>query len=209
MRRERQLRMVRRLVGAGVLGLLFALNLHCARRAPKSVALGRIGPAQNFARLQVSGVLQGPPIRLSGGDACCLIDDGTGTLAVFVAADRFAEWPRAGSGLMATGRLSVGQGAQVRLQVGPTDLLELSPAVPLHVVGRVASVERPAAGSRDPCRIGLATLTGRREVVFWFPCPAALEVGCGLAVEGTLDRYRGRTQLVVRDTDGLRVQCLP
>ncbi len=159
----------------------------------------------NFSKVRVQGVLKSDVRALRGGDVLYQIADETGSLSVFLHCAPAGGFPKAGSFVVASGRLSVGSGNQVRMRVQDIGQIEvLGNARPSVVRGQVAGVWAPPPDSNAPYKITLATPSGSLEVVHWFVPERKVVVGDGLEVKGILGFYNGRRQLKVRDPKDLR-----
>ena len=200
--------------------LLFIFQLISARRAPPLVKIGDIKPALNFSTVQVAGILKQEPRKLRNGSRLLLVDDGSGTLPVFVEGIADEVLPRAGSRIRVAGIVSMGARQNLRMTVssaaallveaggrdGPT-LADIGPEQQgerITVSGRVARLWTPPPDSRAPHRIVLADEYGTLEVVHWLPSAPAVHVGDALEVQGTVQVYHGKLQLKVRTADHIR-----
>lgn len=189
---------------AVVFGLLLA-SLYTSRREPPLVRIGEIKPVMNFSTVRVQGVLESDARALRDGAVLYLIADETGSLPIFSRAFS-EELPKAGSWVVATGRLSVGAGNQVRMHVHDAGQIEvLGKPAPTIARGQVSKVWSPPPDSRAPYRITLARPEGPLEVVHWFTPEHQVAVGDQLEVKGTLGSYKGRLQLKVREAEDIRL----
>ncbi len=188
------------------LSTLFLLNLHLLRREPPLVCIGEIKASMNFSKVRVRGVLKSDARTLRDGTVLYLIADETGSLPVFLNCAPRGKLPKAGNPVVATGRLSVGVGNQVRMRMHDAGQIKvLGNAVPTVVRGQVTEVWMPPPDSKAPCRITLARPVGSLEVVHWFKPEHQVAVGEQLEIKGTVGFYKGRMQLKVRKPSDIRL----
>ena len=201
------------------------LNTRSVRREPPTIHVGEISPRMNFSVVRVRGVLESAPRRLGDGTVLYLVDDGTGTMPVFLGQAPSGNLPKPGSRIAATGVLSVGAGNNIRMRVrSPGDVMVESGELPLKflsgfklseitaeqhgsritVYGMVSRIWHPAAGSKAPHKIMLSDPGGSLEVVHWFKPEHAIAPGDELEIHGTVDLYKGRVQLKVWEANDIR-----
>lgn len=187
-----------------VFGLLL-VSLCRSRRAPPLVRIGEIKPIMNFSTVCVQGVLESNARILRDGAVLYLIADETGSLPVFLNRAPEGMLPKAGKRVAATGRLSVGAGNRVRMNVqDPGQIEVLGNAAPTLVRGQVSGVWSPPPDSRAPYRITLARPEGPLEVVHWFTPEHQVAVGDQLEIKGIIGFYKGRMQLKVKEAGDIR-----
>jgi len=187
-----------------VSGLLLT-SLYRSRRESPLVRIGEIKPVMNFSTVRVQGVLESDARALRDGAVLYLIADETGSLPIFSRAHA-EELPKAGNWVVATGRLSVGAGNQVRMHVHDAGQVEvLGKPDPTIVRGQVSEVWIPPSDSRAPFRIVLARPEGSLEIVHWFTPEHQMAVGDRLEAKGSLGFYKGRKQLKVHEVEDLRL----
>ena len=225
MRLEKQmgLKALRRAALAVAIGGLFLLHLYATHRELPLVRIGEITPVMNFATVRVQGVLESDARTLRSGSVLYVIDDGSGTLPLFLNRAPAGKLPRAGNRVAATGSLSVGAGNKIRMSAQTVELLDA--AVPdafvsdlklsditakqkgdrMTVSGRVSKVWNPRPGSKAPHKIILADQSGSLEVVHWFAPERPVEVGDELEIRGMVDLYEGQLQLKVWEAKDIRV----
>lgn len=186
---------------------MFLLNLHRVRREPPLIRIGEIKPAMNFSKVRVQGVLKSDVRALRSGAVFYLIADATGTLPVFLNRTPSEELPKAGCRIVATGRLNVGTGNQLRMRVQDARQIKiLGNAEPTVVRGQVAEVRAPPPDSNAPHKIILTLPGGSLEVIHWFVPERQVVVGDRLEIKGALGFYKGRMQLKVRNPADIRLQ---
>ncbi len=206
-------------VVVAVAGLLL-LHSYARSRALPVVRIGDISPAMNFARVRIEGVLESDARRLRSGSVLYVVDDGTGTLAVFSNDAPDGRLPLAGSPVAVSGNLSVGVGNEVRLRaqavevsvddsipVAGTKLAEITAdrkGERMAVVGRVSKVWAPRAGSNSPYKLVLADESGTLEVVHWLADAPSVAVGDVVEIFGTIGVYKDQVQLKVWEAAQIR-----
>ncbi len=161
----------------------------------------------NFSKVRVQGVLKSDARMLRGGAALYLIADESGSLPVFLTHAPEGKLPQAGCHMVATGRLNVGTGNQLRMRVrnaGQIVVEEAAPSIVVH--GQVSEVWFPPKDSKAPHKISLITPDGSLEIIHWFIPEREVEAGDLLEVSGTLGFYKGRKQLKVRKPSDIRLQ---
>jgi DNA/RNA endonuclease YhcR with UshA esterase domain len=199
-------------------GGLFLLDLYASHREPPLVSIGEIKPIRNFSTVRVQGRLQSDARKLRGGSILYMVDDGTGTLPVFLGQAPEGELPKAGSRVAVTGGLSIGAGNNIRMRAQSSDQILVEPVAPLEkrvgelwiaditpeqegkrmtVYGRVSKVWRPRPDSRAPHKVVLADQSGSLEVIHWFAPERKVKVGDELEITGTVDLYKEKVQLKV------------
>ncbi len=217
MRLEKQmgLKALRRAALAVAIGGLFLLHLYATHRELPLVRIGDITPVMNFATVRVQGVLESDARTLRSGSVLYVIDDGTGTLPLFLNRAPAGKLPRAGSRVAATGSLGVGASNKIRMSAQTVELLgtagpeafvsdlKLSDITAeqqgerMTVCGRVSKVWKPRPGSKAPHKIVLEDSSGSLEVVHWFAPELRVEPGDILKIRGMVDLYKGRLQFKV------------
>jgi DNA/RNA endonuclease YhcR with UshA esterase domain len=201
-----------------VIGSLFLCDLHRVRRAPPLVSIGDIKPIRNFSTVRVKGVLKSDARKLQAGSILYRIDDGTGTLPVFLEQAAKGKLPKAGARVTAAGSLSVGAGNNVRMRALSADQIVVEPIAPMEkkigeirladitsaqrgdrltIYGRVSKVWSPRTDSKAPHKIVLADQSGSLEVIHWFKLERRVKVGDELEITGTVDLYKEKVQLKV------------
>jgi len=161
----------------------------------------------NFSKVRVQGVLKADARAMRGGAVLYLLADESGTLPVFLSRTPEGKLPRAGCRILATGRLNVGAGNQVRMRVQDTRQIVVEEvAGPTVVRGQVTKVWRSPKESNAPHKIFLSTPGGSLEVVYWFSPEQQVAVGNQIEVKGILGFYKGRKQLKVRKPSDIRIQ---
>ena len=204
-RRSKTIRRLRTVSFIAVVSGLLLVSLYTSRREPPLVRIGEIKPVMNFSTVRVQGVLESDARTLRDGAVLYLIADETGSLPIFSRAPA-EELPKAGNWVVATGRLSVGAGNQVRMQVHDAGQVEvIGRPAPITVYGQVSEVWTPPSDSRAPYRIVLARPEGSLEIVHWFTPEHQVAVGDRLEVKGNLGFYKGRMQLKVREAEDIRL----
>lgn len=211
--KSRKLKLLRRAAVIAAIGGLLLLQLYARNRERPLITIDRITPIMNFASVRVEGVLESDARALRSGSVLYVLDDGTGTLAVFANEVLSAKLPKAGSRVSITGNLSVGAGNEVRMQARSVQLLDAPPVedyisefrladITAHqegeritAFGQVSKVWKPEAGSRAPYKIILEDPGGTLEVVHWLMEPVQVEIGDPVEVSGTVGVYRGKIQL--------------
>lgn len=205
-------------VGALFLALILVMlfQITAARRPPPLVAIGEIKPFMNFSTVQVDGILEQEPLSLGNGSLLLLVNDGSGTLPVFLE-DAPAKTPLPGSRIIVSGTVAAGARHNLRMSVDSLDSMQIEAGATLGgiglemlgesvtVSGRVVRVWDPPASSRAPHRIILSDGHGTLEVVHWLGSPIIIHVRDLLEVTGTLELYKGRLQLKLRDAGDLRI----
>lgn len=210
--------------GAVVLcgGILLLLQLWANQRDVPLVEIDQIAPKMNYRTIRVEGVLETAARAMSSGAVLYVVNDGTGTLAVFSNEIPEEALPRAGSRVTATGNLSIGVGHQVRLQVRHVELLEepitdnfisefrLATITPqlagdrITLVGYVSKIWTPRAGSRAPHKIIVKDPSATLEVIHWLKRPPDVHVGQAVEITGIVGLFEGKLQLRLRRTDDLK-----
>ncbi len=206
-----------------ILGL-FLLHLYAIQRDLPAVSIAEISPHMNFASVKIMGVLESDARPLRSGTVLYVINDGTGTIPVFLNNTDVRNLPEKGCFVEATGNLSVGAGNKIRMSARavarvssrsgslartvstPVKLNELSArqaGTRLRVRGRVENRVEPPPGSKAPHKMTLADQTGNIEVVHWFEPAQSWQVGDHLEAFGIVDIYKGKLQLKVQSADGL------
>jgi DNA/RNA endonuclease YhcR with UshA esterase domain len=153
-----------------------------------------------------------------------IINDGTGTLPVFLNNTANPKLPKKGSYVEASGSLSVAAGNEVRMRARSVEQVAGVPVEAVDTIlsdvqlgdvsirqagacmracGRVVSFVEPRPGSKAPYKILLADHSGTLEVVHWFEPGRIWEAGDTLEAIGRVDLYRGKVQLKVQRADGL------
>lgn len=167
--------------------------------------MNEIKPRMNFSKVRVRGILKADARALNGGDVLYLIADETGSLPIFLHRAPNKELPKSGSHVVATGRLSVGIGNQIRMRVHDAAQIEvLGKATPTLVCGRVAEVWIPPPNSKAPYRITLILPSGGSlEVVHWFIPKQLVAIGDRLEIKGTLGFHNGTRQFKVQSPNNI------
>ena len=210
--------MLRLAVLTVAIGGLFLFELYVGHREPPLISIGEIKPIRNFSTVRVQGALKSDARKLRGGSVFYLVDDGTGTLPVFLEQAAEGALPKAGNRVTVTGSLSVGAGNNVRMRAQSADQIAAEPVAPLEkmigelwiaditpgqegkrmtVHGRVSKVWKPRSDSKAPHKIVLADQSGSLEVVHWFETERKVKEGDELEITGTVDLYKGKVQLKV------------
>ncbi|HEY5652794.1 MAG TPA: hypothetical protein VIR63_00280, partial [Pontiella sp.] len=116
-------RLLRIIAPAAFFVFLILLQFHLSRRDPRRVCVDAISPFHNFSRVRVEGVLESGARRLRGGSVLYMVNDGSGTIAVF---DEQAVGVEAvkGTRISAEGYLNVGANNDVRLRAKSVELHE-------------------------------------------------------------------------------------
>ena len=217
MRLEKQmgLKALRMAALAVAIGGLFLLHLYATHRELPLVRIGEVTPLMNFASVRVQGVLESDARKLRSGSVLYVIDDGSGTLPVFLNRTPAGKLPRAGSRITVAGSLSVGAGNELRMRAQSIE--QLDAAAPnafvsdlklsditaeqkgarMTVCGRVSKVWKPRPGSKAPHKIVLEDSSGSLEVVHWFVPELKVEVGDELEIRGMVDLYKDQLQFKV------------
>lgn len=204
-------------------GALMVIHVHGRNRVPPLVEIGDISPRMNFSTVRVEGVLADNARPLRDGVGFYAIDDGTGTLAVFLADAPPGLLRKAGSRVSATGSLAIGAGPQIRLRVASADcmvFLDPSGQAPSHglaaitverkgervtVRGRVARSWHPPPGSKAPRKLVLRDDAGTLDAIYWLDEPIPAAVGDDVEVRGSIDDYKGTVQLRIWRAEDVRV----
>ncbi len=211
------------------LGGLFLLHLYATHRELPLVRIGEMTPMMNFATVRVEGVLESDARRIRNGSVLYVVDDGTGTIPVFIDRPEGEKLPKAGRRVSVVGSLGVGAGNQVRLSGQSVTLLpgavetqtselKLSDITPeqqgarMTVYGRVSKVWKPRPGSKAPHRIVLSDSSGSLDIVYWFVPEFKVAIGDELEIRGTVGVYDGSVQLKVwqaKDLQPLEAEPAP
>jgi DNA/RNA endonuclease YhcR with UshA esterase domain len=220
MRLEKQmgLKLLRIAALAIAIGGLFLLHLYATHRELPLVGIGDITPVMNFATVRVQGVLESDARTLRGGSVLYVVDDGTGTLPVFLNRTPEGKLPKAGSRITVAGSLSVGAGDEVRMRAQSADQILVEPGedagafvselklsditaeqqgARMTVYGKASKVWKPKPGSKAPHKIVLTDQSGSLDVVFWFEPELNVEVGDELEIDGMVDVYNEQVQFKV------------
>jgi len=206
---------------ATVIAGLALANHHLSSREPPLIRISDITPLMNFSSVRIKGRQESAAIRLQNGSMMYLIDDGTGTLAVFADPPSDGIPPKVGSLLTVVGNLSIGVGNNIRLrarvgeQVVPVhepdsvavkagfklnDIIPEQAGKRMTVYGRVSKIWNPRQNSRAPTKIVLQDESGSLNVVHWLKESPDIQVGDALEVTGMVNLYDGRLQLKLRNT---------
>lgn len=195
------------------IGGLFLFQLYAKNRELPLVQIERITPGMNFSTVRVEGVLESDARKLRSGSFLYVVDDGTGTLAVFANTLPAGKLPTAGSRISVTGNLKVGAGNDVRMQARTVeltdsqlvddfisefrlaDITEDQVEERLTAFGIVSQVWKPEPGSRAPHKIVLEDPSGLLQIVHWLKEPLDVQVGDPVEVTGTVDIYKDQLQL--------------
>ncbi|MDF7806751.1 hypothetical protein P4E94_04820 [Pontiellaceae bacterium B12219] len=195
------------------IGGLFLLQLYAKKSEIPMVSIHQISPVMNFATVRVEGTLESDARNLRSGSQLYVIDDGTGTLAVFANDSTIEKLPGAGSRVAVTGNLNVGAGHEVRMQARSVEVLDAPVAdgfisefrladitaeqvdERITVFGTVSKVWKAEAGSKAPSKIILTDSSGSLEVVHWLKEPIEVEAGDSVEITGTVGLYREKLQL--------------
>jgi RecJ-like exonuclease len=195
------------------IGGLFLLHLYAKNREIPMVSIHQISPIMNFATVRVEGVLESNARTLRSGSQLYVVDDGTGSLAVFANDPTIGKLPRAGSRISVTGNLNVGAGNEVRMQARTVEVLDAVVVDEyvsefrladitvdqvddrLTVFGTVSKVWKSEAGSKAPSKIVLSDPSGSLEGVHWLKEPIDVEVGDTVQITGTVGLYKDQLQL--------------
>lgn len=209
--------------GVAVVGLLL-LHLYARNHELPVVQIGSISPVMNFASVRVQGQLESDARPLRSGSVLYMVNDGTGSLAVFAERPE-GKLPKAGSRIMVEGSLSIGVGHELRMRAYsadcvsvedvPADEVFLSPLKladisadqkgdPITVAGKVSNVWKPPASSKAPYKIILEDHSGTLEVVHWISPPPQIAAGDLLEVSGVVEVYKGKIQLKVAEAEGFQ-----
>lgn len=205
------------------IGGLFLLHLYATHRELPLVRIGEITPLMNFATVRIQGVLESDARMLRSGSVLYVIDDGTGTLPLFLNRAPAGKLPKAGSRIAATGSLSVGAGNELRMRAQSVEPLDRPVADPfvsdlklsditaeqkgerMTVCGRVSKVWKPRPGSKAPHKIVLEDQSGSLEVVHWFAPELQVKIGDTLEIRGEVDLYKDQLQLKVWEAEDIQV----
>lgn len=199
-------------------GGLCLLHLYARSRELPVVRIAEISPVMNFANVRIAGTLESGARKLRSGSVLYVVDDGTGTIAVFAdSASEGGSLPPGGSRVEVSGNLSVGAGNEIRMRAHRVDVVapgavngegeaSLSSIAAARkgervtVCGRVSKVWRPDRGSKAPHKIVLADGGGTLEVVHWLEEPPIIVAGDRVKVSGTVGVYKDKVQLKVWET---------
>jgi DNA/RNA endonuclease YhcR with UshA esterase domain len=205
-------------------GGLFLLQLYARHRELPLVAIGDVSPAMNFATVRIRGMLESDARRLRSGSVLYVVDDGTGTIAVFADARDAEALPKAGSQVLVSGNLSVGAGNEIRMRAQSAEhvVLEAPPVADdyvsrfqlseitadragdrMTVSGRVSKVWKPKDGSKMPFKIVLEDRSGTLDVVHWLKEYPPVAVGDRIEVTGTVNVYQETLQLKVWNAEDI------
>ncbi len=195
---------------------LICIQIVARNRKPPLIKISDIKPLMNFSAVRIRGTLESDARRLSSGSTVYMVNDDTGTLAVFSNYASDTSLPRAGDRITVSGNLSVGAGNNIRLQMRSTDRVVVetaqlenayasevaladitadSPGGRMQVRGRVSRVWIPPAESKAPHRIVLTDRSGSLDVVHWLPEPPIIRAGDIVEVDGIVQVYKGQVQL--------------
>jgi DNA/RNA endonuclease YhcR with UshA esterase domain len=213
------LKLLRTVAVVVAIGGLFLLQLYAQNREIPLVSIHQISPVMNFATVRVEGLLESDARNLRSGSQLYVIDDGTGTLAVFANEPVIGKLPRAGSRIAVTGNLNVGAGNEVRMQARTVEVLDAAVVDEfisefrladitaeqvddrITVFGTVSKVWKSTAGSKAPSKIILTDPSGSLEVVHWLKEPIDVEVDDSVEITGTVGVYKGQLQLKLWNVD--------
>ena len=212
LQRWRRKDVIRFLLFAGFICFLFVFQIVHSRREPKRVHIREINPLLNFWTVRVDGTLKSDARLMKSGSLFYVIDDGSGTLAVFdlnVGKDL-----KAGDRVSVVGSLQVGAGNNRRLQAKQVDvfpdesgggLADIHSGMigeQVSVTGIVVRVWAPKSGSRAPHKIILEDADAELDVVHWLSGVPEITIGDEVCVSGKVGEYKGELQLkVVRASD--------
>ena len=165
---------MRRAIWLAVLIGVFLLNRYVAHQAPKTQLIGSLKPWQVFSVVQVEGVLLAPVRELKSGGWFGQLADESGTVFLFL-----KQWPtsiqnKAGTQIVARGRLLFNQRHSMRLQASS---VKKRPEKSVVLHGRISSLLAPPEHSKAPWRIRLEGLAQPIELIFWFSPPKAIHQG--------------------------------
>lgn len=206
-------RRIRFVLAYGAIALVFVLGVASRlKNAPKR-AIGDLEPIHGFSRVRLSGELTRPPIRLGDGAMMFPLDDGTGSLAVFVETRIDGPQPKGGDRVEVEGYLYVGAGADRRLRVTESSWVRVErkeasflgeTGAQVVARGTVVRTWRPEEGSRAPYRISMETEAGEVEIVHWLPKLTEPRTNTVIEVTGRVDEYRGEKRIKLYAGEDLR-----
>jgi hypothetical protein len=217
MRRWPRREFIRFLLFAGFIVILFIGQIIVSRREPRFVRIHEINPLLNFWTVRVEGRLQSDTRLLKSGSLFYLVNDGTGSLAVFDQRVEGSGLLKAGSPVSVVGTLQVGAGNNRRLQVrqlvvypsgdggGLADIHTGMAGERVSITGRVVRAWVPESGSRAPYKIVLEDRGTEIDVVHWLSGAPEILVGDDVAVSGRVGQYRNDLQVKVSRSSDLQV----
>lgn len=206
-------RRIRLALAYGAIALVFVLGVASRLSDAPTLAIGDLNPTHGFSRVRLHGELTRPPIRLADGAIMFPLNDGTGTLAVFVETPIEGPTPRGGDRVEVEGYLYVGAGADRRLRVTEASWLRIERKaasslgeVGAEVVARgtVLRTWRPSEGSRAPYRMAIATAEGEVEIIHWLPNVIEPQTNTLIEVTGRVDEFRGEKRIKLYAAEDLR-----
>ena len=197
-------RRIRFVIAYGAIVVVFVLGVASRLRDAPFLAIGDLEPRHGFSRVQLRGELARPPIRLGDGTLMFPLDDGTGTLAVFVETHIMGPQPQGGDRVEVQGYLYMGAGADRRLRVTESSWIHVDrkqapflgeAGAPVVARGTVLRTWSPEEGSRAPHRITMLTSAGEVEMVHWLPNLSTPPTNTQIEVTGRVDEYRGEKRI--------------
>jgi len=187
-------RWIRRALWVIVLSSIFVINRSGMHRIPKTERIKELKPWQTFSIVQVEGLLLTPARKLKSGVWFALLADQSGRLFLFV-----KQWPpnlskKAGTRLLARGRLMLSKGRNMSVQV--TTIQEAKKKV-VTLFGKISTLKKPPKNSSIPWRIQLENSTQPMQLVFWFTPTQPLHKGVSIKATGALSVYNEQLQLKI------------
>ena len=215
------LRFLRTMAVVVAVGGLFLLHLYAAHSELPLVEIGDISPVMNFASVRIAGTLESDARKLRSGSVFYVINDGTGTLPVFLNPIPEGRLPRTGTRVVATGSLSIAAGNKVRMRAQSVEAigvpaeafvseLKLSDVSAeqvgnrMTVCGRVSKVWKPRPGSKAPHKMVLEDTSGSLDIVHWFVLEREVSVGDELEIRGSVALYKGVVQFKVWEASDIQ-----
>ncbi len=192
--------------GIAFLLVVLAVGLLQGRREPPLLRIGDITPRHNFSIARIQGALDHDPIKLRDGGVLLSVNDGTGTLAVFVESNPDGVSARRGALVSAEGDLFIGAGANRRMRVLSAADVTISGGSRaagwaersgelVTARGTVARVWRAPTGSKAPSRIRLVADVGAIDVVHWLDGVPVFEPGDAVEVTGVVNLYENEVRI--------------
>jgi len=228
-----KLRTLRSAALFAALGGLFLLHLYALQSEIPLIRIADIKPTMNFAFIRIQGTVKQDAKLTKSGGMFVPMEDGSGTISVFLGKPQTEDltragiFPHAGDRIIVAGTLNVDADRDITLRVQSAGQVEIEPMevskiavseiyslkdhVPAQVEAEVGTVTPPPEGSRAPWTVEIKDDSGSICVVFWQDVFEKLEnklqlrSGSAIRVRGIVTSYKGRKQLSVSRAEDIEL----
>lgn len=198
------------------------LGLLLAAQTPALVRINELTTHSSFSTVRIHGVLEQNARQLDNGAVFLLVNDGSGTLAVFCEDEDADETIWAGSVVEVSGSVIVDAKGRRRMRVHSNEgvvvlenpdrfgrsIASISKAdsgCMKSVQGRIIRLWSPPEQSNAPHIIVIRDCSGVLTIVHWLDGIPSLQMGDSIEVSGRVGFYKEKLQLKLMSSDGLHL----